>query len=79
MELKTKGGKKLLCKTCIKCKEYISIHENFLGHKRLEIFEQIHTKHPMVYLDCRELKDYENIDQKIDQKIKEKKTPTIFV
>jgi hypothetical protein len=58
-------------KVCVRCNEYVSIHEsNYLANKRLTLFEQSHSSHPLVIVDSSEIGQYKNVNEKYDELIR---------
>ncbi|MHA1729147.1 MAG: hypothetical protein ACTSWY_10495 [Promethearchaeota archaeon] len=56
------------CKACIKCKEYISLHENnYSSLQRLRKFEKAHLGHPLVTLNINEVRIFKNVNTEFDQ------------
>ena len=58
-------------KVCVRCNEYVSIHEaDYLANKRLTLFEQTHSAHPLVIVDSSEVGHYKNVNEKFDKLIR---------
>ncbi|MHA1729146.1 MAG: hypothetical protein ACTSWY_10490 [Promethearchaeota archaeon] len=57
-------------RVCLKCREFISIHENsYLGNKRIKLFESRHAMHPLTtdIYDPEKFANYKNVNEVIDE------------
>ena len=60
----------MMVESCMKCKQFVFINENYTGQKRSQAFRMMHDLHPVQIIDDRELNEsFKNITIQTDRKV----------
>jgi hypothetical protein len=56
----------LRCRVCLRCKEYVVIHEGYAGEIRIQKFEKEHRAHPLITTELKDASAFVNVSSRFN-------------